>query len=136
MNDRSTTRPPLVTAVGVIGLIAGTLPALAVGAVLSSPRFSAWFIPLVHSPFPATRSVAVGLLLGTGAVDISLGTGVLARKHWATPRMVLRSIARVPIDYVNFRFGNQAGALVGLTVSAFIAWALLRRQARAWFRQN
>lgn len=129
-------RPPLVTAVGIIGLVAGIFPVLEVGAVLLSSRFSAWFIPLVHSIVPVSCSVALGLLLGIGAIDVVLGIGVLARKRWAIPGMILRSVATVPIDYVNFRVGNEAGALFGLAVSVFIVWALLRPQSRAWFRRS
>jgi len=129
-------RPPLVTAVGITGLVAGTFPVLEVAAVLLSPRVSAWFIPLVHSLMPVSRSVALGLLPGIGAIDVVLGFGVLARKRWATPGMILRSVAAVPIDYANFRVGNRAGALVGLTVSVLIVWALLRPKSRAWFRQS
>jgi Predicted membrane protein (DUF2127) len=129
-------RPPLVTAVGIIGLVAGIFPVLEVGAVLLSPRLSAWLIPLVRSIVPVRRSIALGLLLGIGAIDVVLGIGVLARKRWATPGMILRSVATVPIDYANFRVGNQAGALFGLAVSVFIVWALLRPQSRAWFGQS
>lgn len=129
-------RPRLVSAVGIIALLAGTFPVLEVGAVFLSSRFSAWFIPLVHSIVPVSRSVALGLLLVIGAIDVVLGIGVLARKRWATPGMILRSVATVPIDYANFRVGNQAGALVCLTASVFIVWALLRPKSRAWFRQS
>jgi hypothetical protein len=130
------TRPPLVTTVGIIGFVAGTFPLLEVGAVLLSPRFSAWFIPLVQSIIRTSGPVMLGLLLGIGAIDIALGLGVLARKPWAAPGMILRSVVAVPIDWVNFRVGNHAGALFGLSVSVFVVWALLRPEARAWFRRS
>lgn len=57
----------------------------------------------------------LGLLLVIGAIDVILGIGVLARKRWATPGMILRSVATVPIEYTNFRVSNKAGALFGLT---------------------
>jgi len=135
MNENQGTRPPLVTTVGILGLVAGAVPVLEAVAVFLSPRFSAWFIPLFQSIVPVRGSVALGLLLLIGAIDIVLGLGVLTRKRWATPGMILRSVATVPIDYLNFRAGNRAGALFGLMVSVFIVWALLRRRTRTWFRQ-
>ena len=47
--------------------------------------------------------------------------------------MVLRSIVSVPIDYVNFKAGNHAGALFGLALNVFVVWALLRSDTRLWF---
>jgi hypothetical protein len=136
MDEKASRRPPLVTTVGIIGVIAGTFPLIEFAAVLLSPRFSAWFIPLFRSIVPVGPALMLGLLLVIGAIDIVLGLGVLARKHWAVAGMILRSVVTVPFDYINFRAGNQGGALFGLTVSVFIVWALLRYKSRIWFRKT
>jgi hypothetical protein len=99
--------------------------------VFLSSRFSAWLIPLVHSIVPVSCSVALGLLLGIGAIDVVLGVGVLARKRWAIPGMILRSVATVPIDYVNFRVGNEAGALFGLANALELMSMVENRKVKA-----
>ncbi len=127
-------RPPIVTTVGIVGIVAGTLPALEVGAVLAIQRFRVWFLPIVHAILPASAAVVLGLLLMIAAADIALGVGVLMRRRWATPGMILRSILGVGLDYINFQANNHAGALFGLAVNAFVVWALLRPGSRGWFR--
>jgi hypothetical protein len=72
-------RPPLVTTVGVIGIIAGVLPLTEIIAVLVSSRFAAWFLPLVRSMLPVSPSVALALLGGIIVADIGFGVGVMAR---------------------------------------------------------
>jgi hypothetical protein len=126
-------RPPLVTAVGVIGIIAGALPAAEILSVLLSVRFAAWFLPLVRTILPVRVSLALGMLAGIAIADIAFGIGLLARKRLAFYGMLLRSVAGLPIDYLNFTAGNRAGALVGLAVNCFILWALVRASSRLWF---
>ena len=109
-----------MTAVGIIGIVAGTVPILEVIAVWLSPRFAAWFLPLMRSILPVRDSLAFSLLFGIALADIGFGIGVLARKRVALYGMIVRSIAGVPVDYVNFAAGNRVGAFVGLSVNLFM----------------
>jgi hypothetical protein len=127
-------RPPLVTAVGVIGIVAGVVPLVEMVAVVVSAPFAAWFLALVHSILPVRVPVAVTLLIGIAVADIAFGAGVLARRRLGFYGMVVRSLIAIPIDYLNFTAGNRAGALVGLAVSLFVLWALLRSDSRRWFQ--
>jgi len=122
-----------VTAAGVIGIIAGALPAAEILSTLLSARFAAWFLPLVLTIFPVRVSLALGMLAGIAIADIAFGIGLLARKRIALYGMLLRSVIGLPIDYLNFMAGNRAGALVGLAVNLFILWALVRASSRLWF---
>jgi hypothetical protein len=126
-------RPLLVTAVGVIGIVAGIFPLAEIVAILLSARFAAWFLPLMRSILPVSDSFAFTLLFGIALADIGFGIGVLACNRFARYGMIARSIIAVPIDYLNFTAGNRAGAFVGLAVSVFIVWALLRADSRSWF---
>jgi uncharacterized membrane protein (DUF2068 family) len=121
-----------VTAVGVIGIVAGVFPLAEVIGILLSARFAAWFLPVMRAIVPSRDSLASTLLFGIAVADISFGIGVLARKPWALYGMILRSVIGLPIDYLNFTAGNRAGALVGLTVNVFIVWVLLRADSRKW----
>jgi hypothetical protein len=124
----------LVTAVGVIGIIAGIFPLVELIAVLTSARFAAWFLPLVQSILPVSVSVAVALIGTIAVADLAFGIGVLTAKRWAFYGMIVRSLIGVPVDYVNFTAGNRAGAMVGLAVNVFVVWALLRADSRSWFK--
>jgi hypothetical protein len=126
-------RPQLVTAVGVIGIIAGIFPLVELIAILASARFAAWFLPLVRSILPVSVSVAVALMGSIAVADIAFGIGVLTAKRWAFYGMIVRSLIGVPIDYVNFTAGNRAGAIVGLVVNVIVMWALLKADSRSWF---
>jgi hypothetical protein len=131
VNSRS--RPALVTAVGLIGIAAGTLPAAEILCVLLSERFRAWFLPLVRTILPVRQSFALELIAGIAVADLALGAGVLARKRFALYGMIARSLVGLPIDYLNFIAGNRAGALFGLAVNIFMVWALVRTNTRLWF---
>jgi hypothetical protein len=126
-------RPPLVTIVGIIAIVAGMFPLVELTAGAASPRFAAWFLPLVTSMIPLRPSLAIVLVFVIGIVDIALGIGVLAGKTLALYGMVLRSFVAVPFDYLTWRAGSPVGALIGLTVNVFIVWALLRSASRHWF---
>jgi hypothetical protein len=126
-------RPPLITTVGVIGIVAGIFPLVELAAILASARFAAWFLPLVRSILPVSGSVAVAVIGTVAVADLAFGIGVLTAKRWAFYGMILRSVIGVPVDYLNFTAGNRAGALLGLAVNVFIVWALLRSASRMWF---
>lgn len=122
-----------MTAVGIIGIAAGTLPAGEILAVLLNERFRAWFLPLVRTILPVRYSLALALIAGIAVADLALGVGVLARKRFAFYGMIVRSAIGLPIDYLNFTAGNRAGALFGLAVNIFVVWALVRANTRLWF---
>ncbi len=122
-----------MTAAGVIGIIAGALPAAEILSTLLSARFAAWFLPLVRTILPVRVSLALGMLAGIAIADIAFGISLLARKRIALYGTLLRSVIGLPIDYLNFMAGNRAGALVGLAVNLFILWALVRASSRLWF---
>jgi hypothetical protein len=127
-------RPPIVTTVGILGIIAGVLPMLEVGAVLASERFRAWFLPLVQAIIPASVAIVIMLLLVTATADLVLGIGVLMRRRWAMLGMILRSILGVGLDCINFQASSHAGALFGLVVNVFVVCAILHPRSRIWFR--
>ena len=123
----------MVTTVGVIGIVAGVFPLVELTAVAASPRFAAWFLPLLRSMIPTGQSLAIAIVFSIGIADVALGIGVLAGKTLALYGMVLRSFVAVPFDYLTWRAGSPVGALIGLTVNVFIVWALLRSASRHWF---
>jgi hypothetical protein len=127
-------RPWVVTAAGIVAIVAGALPAIEVIAMLVSRHFRERFLGLVQTIVPASREVILFLLPVIAAADIILGVGVLTRRRWATPGMILRSVLGVWLDYINFRTGNHVGAVFGLAINIFVVWALLRSPSRAWFR--
>ena len=118
---------------GVIGIVAGAVPLVETVALVLSAQFAAWFLALVRSILPVRVPVALTLLIGIAAADIAFGVGVLARKRLGFYGMVVRSLIALPIDYLNFKAGNGAGAFAGLAVSLFVLWALLRSDSRRWF---
>jgi hypothetical protein len=126
-------RPALVTAVGVIGIIAGSFPLVELIALLVSAQFAGWFLPLVQSILPVSVAVTVVSMFVIAVADIAFGIGVLTAKRWACYGMIARSIIAVPFDYLNFTAGNRAGAFVGFAVSVCIVWALLLADSRSWF---
>lgn len=85
-------RPLLVTAVGVIGIVAGIFPLAEIVAILLSARFAAWFLPLMRSILPVSDLFAFTLLFGIAVADIGFGIGVLARKRFARFGMIARSL--------------------------------------------
>jgi hypothetical protein len=129
-------RPGPVTAVGVIGIIAGSFPLVEFVAMFASARFAAWFLPLVQALLPVPLAVAAGLIFIIAVADILFGIGVLTTQRWAFYGMIARSFIAVPFDYLNFAAGNRAGAFVGFAVSVFIVWALLRADSRWWFSRR
>jgi hypothetical protein len=70
-------RPRLVTAVGVIGIIAGIVPLAELLAALASARFVEWWLRLVRSILPVPAPVEVTLVALIALVDITFGIGVL-----------------------------------------------------------
>lgn len=131
MNSRS--RPALATAVGIIGIVAGTLPVAEIFGVLLSECFRAWFLPLIRTILPVRQFLALALIAGIAVADLGFGVGVLARKRFAFYGMIARSLVGLPIDYLNFLAGNHVGALFGLAVNIFIIWALVQTNTRLWF---
>ena len=129
-------RPPLVTAVGIVGIVAGAFPLIEIAAMLVSPRFSAFFLPLAQAIVPLGTAPIILLLLAVGIIDIALGIGALLRYRLASVGMILRSIVGIQIDYINFQAHNPAGALFGLAVNVGIVGILLLPKSRAWFWHN
>jgi hypothetical protein len=126
--------PVLVTVVGIIGIIAGVVPALEVVGVLSSPRFASMFVPLVRAIVPVAAALLLWLLSAISVVDITLGIGVLFRQRWAMIGMIIRSFLGLSIDYLNSRAHNPAGAIFGFAVNILLILILLLPKSRAWFR--
>jgi hypothetical protein len=126
-------RPPLVTAVAVVVILAGIVPLFEITALLVSPRFSEFFLPLVDAIVPLGTAALLALLLAVGVIDVALGIGILMRYRVAMIGMFLRSFVGVVLDYINLQAHNPVGALFGFVVNVGIAVVLLLPKSRTWF---
>jgi len=126
-------RPPLVTAVGIIGILAGGVPFIEIAAILASPRFSAFFLSLAGAIVPLGTAAMFALLLSVGVIDLVLGIGILMRYRPAMIGMILRSIIGIAFDYINFQAHNPVGALFGFAVNVLLVVVLLLPKSRTWF---
>jgi hypothetical protein len=123
----------LVTIVGVICIVAGLFPGLEAVAALVSSTFAAWFLSLVRAVLPVGLSTLVVVMVVVSTFDVALGIGTITRWHWAPAGMVIRCVVALPVEDLNFQAGNRIGAAIGLGVSLFMTWALLRPASREWF---
>jgi len=126
-------RPALVTVVGIIAIVAGTVPFIEVIAALTSSRFASIFLALVHEMLPLSTAATLAVLLAVGVVDVMLGIGVLVRYRSAVIGMVARSLIGFVFDYLTFRAHMPAGALFGFVVNVGIVVVLLLPKSRTWF---
>jgi hypothetical protein len=126
-------RPPLVTAVGIIAILAGAVPFIEVIATLTSSRFASFFLPLVREMLPLSTGATLTVLFSVGILDVMLGIGILMRCRVAVFGMVARSFIGFVFDYLTFRAYLPAGALFGFAVNVSLIVVLLLPNSRTWF---
>jgi hypothetical protein len=129
-------RPPLVTAVAVIAIVAGTVPFAEIIATLTSSRFASFFLPLVREMLPLSTAATLAVHFAVGVVDLMLGVGILLRYRLAVFGMVARSFIGFVFDYLTFRAHIPTGALFGFLVNIGIVVVSLLPKSRTWFRPS